>query len=782
MGSLFQQVISTLTTFPGNLAYHLVLAFAVTGALFVSLNHWRDSEFPQGRRMVVGLSFLLAIRLIFFLSTAFAWQGIAQTHQFLPLLDRAVTILSLVVIITLWTFPESSRTSNITSALLTVLTLIFLAFSLVNWQAELVAWDGRGFDNPLFFNQSSFLRSTWELYALLLVSMGGLLLVLRRPNNWGIGLGMIAILFAGHLFELFFPDFNSDYPGTVRLAQLAAYPLLFTLPNRFPLPRTLSLPPSVPPLTVERRSYSTESETFRAYLALSTEADPGKICEAFTRTVAHLLLADVCFLITLVDEQQELIFECGYDLIREQAFPGTSFDETVMPVLCAALRRNRTLKLPASSTSPDLLGLAHALGIERAGHLVAVPIPRAEGALIQGVVLLSPYSNRAWNLDDEMYLKEAADALGEIARQRYSQAEQTEQVQVAQAELAEALQEAEKAQHEVLALRSQLLTLETQPGPDPSAAESIVTLLAAQEEAQDTINHLHAEIERLQTVQVEAITVAAGDSTPPSNTTAHEESFTYETMGKADGVGSANIGEIASISSDLRQPLSSILGYTDLLLSESVGILGTLQVKFLERIKASIERMQSMTTELIEVAHGDPEFGAFLTEPVNLTSVIDDAIAFTRKQLQEKSIVLRVNLPDQLPELSADRDALQQILIHLLQNAGSASPTKGEIALRARIQKNGHAANVVLQVSDTGGGIPDEDLPRVFSRLYLAEKDSIAGIGDTGIGLAIAKTLVEAQNGKIWVDTRPGTGSTFSISLPVREVETAEADPGGSDL
>lgn len=190
-------------------------------------------------------------------------------------------------------------------------------------------------------------------------------------------------------------------------------------------------------------------------------------------------------------------------------------------------------------------------------------------------------------------------------------------------------------------------------------------------------------------------------------------------------------------------------------------------MKFLERIKASVERMQAMTDELIQITAIEGTNSLIETEPVDLSIVIDDAIAFTRAQLREKNIALRVDLPDHLPELSADRDALQQILIHLLQNAGSVTPTEGEIALRARLEQNGHNSHVLLQVSDTGEGIPDDDLPRVFSRLYHAEKALIQGVSDTGVGLAIAKTLVEAHNGQIWVDSEEGNGSTFSVKLPL---------------
>jgi signal transduction histidine kinase len=118
--------------------------------------------------------------------------------------------------------------------------------------------------------------------------------------------------------------------------------------------------------------------------------------------------------------------------------------------------------------------------------------------------------------------------------------------------------------------------------------------------------------------------------------------------------------------------------------------------------------------------------------------------------------------------LNADRDALQQILIHLLQNASLATPVDGEISLCARMEdRDIQPGYVLIQVSDSGGGIPAEELPRVFSRLYRADNPLIQGVGDTGVGLSIVKTLVEAHGGRIWVDSEIGRGSTFSILLPL---------------
>lgn len=172
--------------------------------------------------------------------------------------------------------------------------------------------------------------------------------------------------------------------------------------------------------------------------------------------------------------------------------------------------------------------------------------------------------------------------------------------------------------------------------------------------------------------------------------------------------------------------------------------------------------------DLFQIVALDTEGLTLQPEAVDLGTVIDEAIADTRNQFQERRIVVRVDLPDEMPQIIADRDALEQILIQLLKNAGTATPVNGEIFLRASIYQTDDAQDFVLmQVADQGGGIPKEDIPRVFSRLYRADNPLIQGIGDTGVGLSIVKTLVEAHNGRIWVDTELGKGSTFSLLIPL---------------
>jgi signal transduction histidine kinase len=232
---------------------------------------------------------------------------------------------------------------------------------------------------------------------------------------------------------------------------------------------------------------------------------------------------------------------------------------------------------------------------------------------------------------------------------------------------------------------------------------------------------------------------------------------------------------IASISQELRQPMSSIVGYTDLLMGESVGILGALQRKFVERIKASTERIGGLVDDLIQITNLETGKMEFNPEEIDLNLIIDNAMAYTSTQIREKNITLRLDLTGTSPHIQTDRDALQQILIHLLQNATAATHAEGNITLRVQMQNENGNQFISIQVADNGGGIAPEDIGRVFARRYRAEHSLIQGLGDTGVGLSIAKTLVEAQNGRIWVETEAGVGSTFSVLMPVSE-KAAEAN------
>jgi signal transduction histidine kinase len=171
-----------------------------------------------------------------------------------------------------------------------------------------------------------------------------------------------------------------------------------------------------------------------------------------------------------------------------------------------------------------------------------------------------------------------------------------------------------------------------------------------------------------------------------------------------------------------------------------------------------------------------------IAESVDLNEIIDQAISQSRDHLREKNIALRVDIPEDLPELNTDRDALGQVITHLLENAGEVTPAEGEIILRARVQSDdGDRDYTLVQIADSGGGIPTEYMPRLFSRVIVPEADPIPGIAGTNGNLSIVKMLVENFGGRIWVDSEVDVGATFSILIPVASVELAGNGAGGAN-
>jgi signal transduction histidine kinase len=236
---------------------------------------------------------------------------------------------------------------------------------------------------------------------------------------------------------------------------------------------------------------------------------------------------------------------------------------------------------------------------------------------------------------------------------------------------------------------------------------------------------------------------------------------------------------------ELRTPLTSIVGYVDLLLDESAGILGEMQRKFLQRVGANVTRLTYMLNDLTRVTALDNTPVNLTPEPVDVVGLIEDAISSATYQFREKALTVNLNLRDNIPPIRADRDAISQIITQLLMNAYLASPPESPIFISAhqqqvKLSKGTNLAQpkdcLLVAVEDRGGGIAQEDIARVFVRKYKADNPLINGLGDTGVGLSIAKTLAEAHGGGLWLETRENVGSIFYFALPIE----TELEPEGA--
>lgn len=772
MSAFTSLVLTQLTVPPGDLIYFIVLVFVVASAFQSAFNFWRASEFPQARRAFIGLGILLGAQALMFIFSGLGWQQVVDPKTILPPMDRAFILFGIIWVTWLYAFPEPNRIADAIATILSLFVLTALGLSLLSWQPQVAS---------LSYNQTvdDFL---WQIVSLAISLFCIAILFIRRPNGMWNGILLLTLGFAGHLAHIL-TRIDGNYSGIVRLAYMAAFPILLTLPQRFAssMPAVGSAPAKPTSLKAdttgrpERRRYSTDPKTFHALLAVAAETNPTKMSQAITRAIAQTMLADLCFMIYLTDNNKQMVIAGGYDLIREEILEGGSLNKSSIPMLANTIQRGKPMRLPASSTSADVRGLGDILGLSNPGHLMCIPILTPEKESLGGILLLSPYSDRTWSAEDQAFLTNIAASLVPIIQrnQRFNKLE-------AQSDMARA--QATDMERRITELKQQLEEARAEAIKNNSV--DVSSLRAAQDESQKIIEQL--QIENAELRSGKDVSTSSAQIEKDLKATLKELALLQTQLADADiklhemekgQVATKNSEQaevIASISQELRQPLSSIVGYTDLLLGESVGILGALQRKFVERIKSSTERITSLTEDMIRFNTLETELTTLKPESIDLLSIIDNAMSYTSAQVREKNISMHMDVPKNLAPTQGDRDAVQQILIHLLQNAGAVTPFEGTIRLKVLTRSENNMDFIMIQVTDSGGGIASDDLPRVFTRLYRADNVLIQGVGDTGVGLSIAKTLTEAQNGRIWVESEPNKGATFSVLLPVAGEKIAE--------
>jgi signal transduction histidine kinase len=756
MESTLQVLTNILISPPGSLAYHLILAFSVVWSLQTAFSTWNTHPGPAVQRLLAGLSLILIGRLVLFVPAILSNQGTILPESLLPTLDRALAVLSILIIAWLWTVPKSARLPDAAFGLLFLLGTTLTGLSLAWWSNQ---------PTPAPFN-STWLNTAWSGYALVILTGALLALVIRRPVMWGLGFGMLGLLLAGHGIQLLLPALAEDYPSAVRLVELAAYPLLLTLPQRMLLLQPAARLPGDELSPAQRTLLF---QTLQGWLAYEANPDQPQGYRSLAEILCRLFAVEAAAI--LVPEAPELtrgrLF--SYERVADFHQENIPLTDEQVPILWNALSRLRPIRMHTRSTA-DLDQICEALELP-AGNLLAVPVVQEEKQWALALLLFTFRTEQTWSNADQDLAVEFAKHLTQVLHRTRLIA--TSDERAATVTPAVAIESPEQLPDMPGTVRSLLDALQA----ENTALRAQIAALQQVGEPQDSeqvefeLRLTLAELARLQ-----------------KQLSAADQKYLQLTRERAEGgsasprLDSEHMEVMMSIAQELRQPMSSIIGYTDLLLGESVGILGALQKKFLERVKASTERIGALIEDLIQITAIAQDQIMLEEEMVDLSNVIDVAIAQNSARIREKNIILRIDLPEDLPKIEADQDALQQVFMHLIQNAGAVSPVEGEILLTIRDERDEREDQdyVLIQITDSGGGIPPEDLPRVFSRLYRAENTLIQGVGDTGVGLSVAKSLVEALDGRIWVDTILGKGSTFSVLLPTTRNGSADEEPDWS--
>lgn len=215
---------------------------------------------------------------------------------------------------------------------------------------------------------------------------------------------------------------------------------------------------------------------------------------------------------------------------------------------------------------------------------------------------------------------------------------------------------------------------------------------------------------------------------------------------------------VHTVSHDLRSPLTSVIGYTELI--ERAGTLTESQQEFLRRIQDSVQHITSLINDLLEL--GSVEAGLDTSrEFVQLDGILNYTLEMLQGQIKSKHIQMQMTVDPGLPALRANPVRLRQVFDNIVGNAIKYSNDNGQVFIMMRSEDD----QIIIKVADNGPGIPAKDQAHIFDKFYRASNaSSRAG---SGLGLAIVKSIVEAHQGRVWVESTMGKGSAFFIVLPV---------------
>jgi len=645
MGINLSAIFTLLTSPPGYLIYHLVVSLGL--AVIISLALARRNRSVNGRRalhVLIGCGVLLLIHISLFITT-FLSINLPVNNPLVPgMVERLAGSLTIIWVI--WVYIEDDKGFILTglNIFLSLVLCFGAAVSLVILYLQ-----------PLIqILDRSILDILWQGGSLLLILIGLVILIARRPHQWGVAALSLIFLGFGYSLQITLFDTNFSLMGPVRLALTLTLPWLLALTQRFPiLMKDLESP--VPEIKQESNSkpVDTKPELVDLLLKINLKENNTEKFQAAARALSLSVVADICYLVRILPAGNEVELAAGYDLIREIDLPSTTLERDELLHIMDAWADKRVLQLSqAHSDTRDAYTLALSLNYHQIGNMLAYPLNFPNQPTVGGVIFLSPYTSKHWGAETLRLMDEikytltqvlfAPNPLDNLRADLDRKQEQMDKLREASERLSNALSE----------------------------KESLISTLGS------TIKKLKAkyQIEKLESVkQMDAL---------------RQEIDKYHSQSNAQR-------DITSRLEHLTAEIRQLTQERDQLKTD------------LARANARIKHLETQTGQT------GPTRLSMDNQVISLDSIAANVRLQVASLLQQKNLDLEILNPDGRQMIRTDPELLQNVLHGLLKNAIQVSPYESSIKLTQNLSLE--TGMLIAEVTDFGEGLTQEEQTALFS-------------------------------------------------------------------
>lgn len=781
----FEFLFYLLTAIPGTVVYHLLVLLGLLPAAGIVLTEWRHTHNAELKPYLTALGGVMTIHLLSAVLAPFHLDT-----------DSVIAIVSapflyagelLAILLLVWAFGWriwERRGSN------------FLVLLLAGWAALLVIaslfWYVDAFAVPLNYTTHSWQIPMW--YVLSAVAAFGGAVIFFRVKGRGdevraalilllLGLGaVLGLLGAQVLGPLLVVG-----EGLGRLCALVGYPLFAMLLYRSVLLDLASYRQDLHDLSEEALRQSQELLfLIEATRSIGEQLDLRGMLGRVVDSVAMALRADaVAILLTDEYDPDILHLVALYRVLGAKTEVPQKIALNDYPNLKFALRKQPLLFGPEEEIV-QLRTLFELLGVAEKGPLLIQPLTRQERVMGVLVVYNAPSKPQFTSEQELLATTIAVQIAGAVENHRLYGAlaakaqELSQLLKVREAELrreeailesmAEGILVSDAAGRFILLNQAaeQILDVRREDVLNKPVKDVLSSPTLKSELDPESLVSLNQLFETMFALGDRHIRVSAApvllNNVERLGVVAILQDITREYLAER-----SKREFVDSISHELRTPLTAIKGYTELMLSGMVGELPLAYQQFMSVIRENTTRMASLTDNIISVAEIEKGRVGLHYQKVDVPVLAEEVINRYREHIEERLLTVNLDMPDDLPLVEADPNRLRLILDNLLSNAIKFTYPDGQITVGARAIYGtlGQPAYYSIWVSDTGIGIPLDEQAHIWQRFYRAENPLSLEAGGLGIGLTIVKALVEAHGGRVWVDSAPELGSTFTVLLPI---------------